>query len=140
MAVASLYNESLLNLATGTYDPVNLRVALLTSATFDPLDLFFADISASEIAAVNGYTAGGTPIPGANYAIDGVDGAKLDGGDVSWTAVGGPISATHAVIYDLTSDSLLLFIDFEGTESAPPDTEFLIVWDSSGIINFAKAV
>jgi len=80
-----------------------LKLALLSSAyvpdTATDGDAVWADISTHEIAAGNGYTAGGATLAAvAKTAIEG--GFKLASDSVVWTATGGPIPAwRYGVLY-----------------------------------------
>lgn len=81
----------------------NFRVALLTSA-YTPAaatDEVYADVSANEIAAGNGYTAGGGTLTG--VALTQAAGiVKFTSAAFVWTAAGGSIPAwRRAVIYYL---------------------------------------
>lgn len=82
---------------------VTLKLALLTSA-YTPNaatngDAVWADVSAHEISAGNGYTAGGAALGSvAKAAISG--GFKLGSDNVVWTAIVGSIPAwRYAVLY-----------------------------------------
>lgn len=82
----------------------NLRMALVNGAggTLNAATTglsVWADISASEIAAGNGYSAGGAALTG-TLADTGAGGWKLSTGNPSWTASGGSIpSWRFAVLY-----------------------------------------
>lgn len=99
--------EGVHNLAGDT-----LKVALTDTAPSKASDSTFADIT--EIAAGNGYTAGGvTATVDASTQAGGVYTLTLSG--VSWTASGGDIAShRYAVLYNDTaaSDNLIAYADF----------------------------
>lgn len=82
---------------------VTVKVALISSAWTPDASVtgnsVFADMSANEIAAANGYTAGGQALTSmAKTAIAG--GFKFSSANPSWTAAGGSIAAfRYAVFY-----------------------------------------
>lgn len=113
MAIVTLFQafaeaaaEGVHNLASDT-----LKVALTNTAPSASADTVFADIT--EIAAGNGYTAGGVTAT--------VDSSTLSGGvytltlsNVSWTASGGDIATNrYPVLYNDTAASkpLIAFAD-----------------------------
>lgn len=87
----------------------------------------FADIGANEIAAGNGYAAGGAALAG-KALVDIALGSKFGSNNVSWTAAGGAIPAwRYAVFYvdgalwGLASPLLGYFVG----DSAPADVPAL---------------
>jgi hypothetical protein len=135
----SLYNHTAKRFADGanavgdTY-----KVKLLTAATFDATHTTLAATGGTEVANANGYTTGGETL--ANVAVTTVttNGAKFDADDVTWTASGGAIAAEFAIIYNDTDadDPPVAFIDFDGSQSAGDGTDFIIVWNASGIFTW----
>lgn len=99
--------EGVHNLASDT-----LKVALTNTAPSASTDDEFADIT--EIAAGNGYTAGGVTATVDTSALSaGVYTLTLSG--VTWTASGGDIAANrYAVLYNdtATNDELIAYADF----------------------------
>ncbi len=99
-------NKAKLNFfnATDTLNPANtFKLALLTSAwtpdNGDTGNEVFADVSANEIAAGNGYTAGGAALSSISVTQAGGT-VKFTSGAVQWTAAGGNIPAwRRGVIY-----------------------------------------
>ncbi len=95
---------------------------ILMSDTFvfnpDSHDIY-TDVSASELATANGYTAGGVILSGVAVVQDDVnDRASITWANVSWTASGGDIGPTSgAIIYDSTvvDSPLVGYIDFGGS-------------------------
>lgn len=82
----------------------DVRMALVTSAFTPDIDestgdYLWADASGSEIAAGNGYTAGGQAL--ANDVVTAIaNGFKYESDNVIWTASGGNIPAwRYAVMY-----------------------------------------
>ena len=140
MAVTiSLYDHTAKRFAEGENaagDDYN--VMLCTAATFDATDAILSDITKTEVADGDGYTTGGVLLTGVAVTTVGTNGAKFDADDATWTAAGGPITASYAILYNATdTDSPpVAFIDFDGSESAGDTTDFLIVWDSNGIFTW----
>jgi hypothetical protein len=140
MAVTvSLYNHTAARFGSGanavgdTY-----KVMLCTAATFDATNTTLAGITKTEVANANGYTTGGATL--ANVAVTTVttNDAKFDADDASWSASGGSITASYAILYNDTDtdDPPVAFIDFGTSESAGAGTNFLIVWNASGIFTW----
>lgn len=140
MAVTvSLYNHTAARFASGanavgdTY-----KVMLCTAATFNAANTTLAGITKTEVANANGYTTGGATL--ANVAVTTVttNDAKFDADDASWSASGGSITASYAILYNDTDtdDPPVAFIDFGTSESAGTGTNFLIVWNASGIFTW----
>lgn len=140
MAVTiSLYNHTAAKFADGSFAVGDTyKVMLCTAATFTAADTTLAGITKTEHSNANGYTTGGATL--ANVAVTTVttNDAKFDANDVTWTASGGPITASYAIIYNDTdtNDPPLAFIDFGGSESAGDGTDFKLVWNASGIFTW----
>lgn len=143
MAVTiSLYNHTAKLFAEGSNAAADTyKVKLYSAATFDATDTTLTDVGGTEATAGTGYTAGGETL--ANVAVTTVttNDAKFDADDVTWTASGGSITASYAVIYNDadTDDPPLAFIDFDGSQSAGDGTDFKIVWNANGIFTFTVA-
>jgi hypothetical protein len=143
MAVTvSLYNHTAKRFAEGSNASGDTyKVMLCTAATFTAADTTLAGITKTEVANANGYTTGGATL--ANVAVTTVttNDAKFDADDASWTASGGSITASYAILYNDTdaNDPPVAFIDFGGSESAGDTTDFRIVWNASGIFTFTVA-
>ena len=107
-------------LATGAVDFLNdtFKIALMGSGFIFNKDTHhgYTDISASELANGNGYTAGGATLAGVSVIEDDVDDrAEITWNNPSWTAAGGPIGpAAGAAIYDDThvDKPIVGYIDF----------------------------
>lgn len=81
-----------------------LKAALVTSAyTPDATNAghaLWSEVSANEIAAGNGYTAGGLTLTGVTVTANSTDGWKITWADPTWTASGGNIPAwRYLVVY-----------------------------------------
>jgi len=83
----------------------------------------YADVSASEVANGNGYTTGGATLEGVAVTVSiTLDNAILSWSNTEWTASGGSIVASGAIIYDDSTtivaddyaDAILSYIDFSG--------------------------
>lgn len=112
-----LYNTAKKNIASRvaaeTVDWVGdtVKLALFTSAsncaTLTNVD--FADLT-NEVAAVNGYVAGGVAITGKALTLVG-DNIQFQGSKASFTAAGGSITARFAVLYsDTPTNKTLLSV------------------------------
>lgn len=140
MAVTvSLYNHAAKLFADGSNAAADTyKVLLATAATFDATDTTLAGVTYTEVAQANGYTTGGASL--ANVAVTTVttNDASFDADDITWTASGGSITASYAILYNDTDagDPPLAFIDFGQSESAGDGTDFKIVWNSSGIFTW----
>lgn len=124
------------NLVSDTY-----KLKLYTSATFDATNTTLAGITGTEASTGTGYSAGGATISNVTVSTVTTNDAKFDADDVVWTASGGSITASYAVIYNSTDANSppLAFIDFGGSQSAGDTTDFKVVWDASGIFTFTVA-
>jgi hypothetical protein len=138
----SLYNHTAARFASGanavgdTY-----KVKLLTAATFDATHTTLTATGGAEATTGTGYTAGGATLSNVAVTTVTTNDAKFDADDASWTASGGPIAAEFAIIYNDTDadDPPVAFIDFDGSQSAGDGTDFLIVWNASGIFTWTVA-
>lgn len=75
---------------------------MLTNAAPVATNSLLADLT--EIAAGNGYTAGGTALPAGTYSQTGGTATLAAGGNVSFQATGGTIGPfRYAVIYNATA-------------------------------------
>lgn len=143
MAVSiSLYNHTAKLFADGSLAVGDTyKVKLLSAATFDATHTTLAATGGTEATSGTGYTSGGQAL--ANVAVTTVttNDAKFDADDLTWTASGGSITASYAIIYNDTDadDPPIAFIDFDGSQSAGDGTDFKIVWNASGIFTFTVA-
>lgn len=138
----SLYNHTSRLFANGSNIPADTyKLKLYTAATFNAADTTLAGITGTEAATGTGYTAGGQALTGVAVTTVTTNDAKFDADDVVWTASGGSITASYAVLYNDTdaNDPPLAFIDFGGSQSAGDTTNFKVVWNASGILTFTVA-
>ena len=140
MAVTvSLYNHTAARFASGanavgdTY-----KVMLCTAATFNAANTTLAGITKTEVASGTGYTTGGATLSNVAVTTVTTNDAKLDADDVTWSASSGAIAASFAILYNDTDadDPPVAFIDFDGSQSAADGTDFLLVWNASGIFTW----
>ncbi len=143
MAVTiSLYNHTAKLFADGSNAVADTyKLKLYSSATFTASDTTLAGITGTEATTGTGYTAGGQALSGVAVTTTNTNDAKFDANDVVWTASGGSITASYAVIYNDTdlNDPPIAFIDFGGSQSAGDTTDFKVVWNASGIFTFTVA-
>lgn len=143
MAVTiSLYNHTAARFADGSNAVGDTyKVKLLTAATFDATHTTLAGTGGTEATTGTGYTAGGAALTGVAVTTVTTNDAKFDANDASWTASGGAITASYAILYNDTdaNDPPVAFIDFGASESAGDGTDFKIVWNASGIFTFTVA-
>lgn len=138
-ATISLYNQTAQLFASGQNLTTDVyKVMLCTSATFDATNQTLASVTKTETTEANGYSSGGSSLSGVTVSTVTTNDARFDAADVSWTASGGAIAASYAILYNDTSadDRVLAFIDFGGSQSAGDGTDFLIVWNSNGIFTW----
>jgi hypothetical protein len=105
------------------------KLALIkVGATVGKIDTYSA-LGANEVAAGNGYTAGGIALSGYTAAsTDGV--ASVDFADAVWPTSN--ISADGAVLYDSTTGKVLEVIDFGATITSNGG-DFTVNIPSSGV-------
>lgn len=142
MTLVRIYNHTARRFANGSNalgDPYRLK--LLTAATFDASHETLTATGGTEVANGNGYTTGGALLSGVTVTTVTTNDAMFDANDVTWTASGGAITAGFAILYNNTDtdDPPVLFIDFEGSQTAGDGTEFRVVWNASGIVTFTVA-
>jgi hypothetical protein len=111
---------------------------LCTAATFNASNTTLAGITKTEVANGDGYTTGGAALTNVAVTTVTTNDAKFDADDVTWTASGGPITASFGILYNDTdaNDPPVAFIDFDGSQTAGDATDFLIVWNASGIFTW----
>jgi hypothetical protein len=135
----SLYNHTATRFADGSNAVGDTyKVKLLTAATFNATHTTLSATGGTEVANANGYTTGGATLSGVAVTTVTTNDAKFDATDVTWTASGGAITASYAILYNDTDtdDPPVAFIDFGGSESAGDATDFKIVWNASGIFTW----
>lgn len=136
-ATISLYNHTARRFFDGSNSPTDTyKVRLLTAATFNAAHATLAATGGTEVANSNGYTTGGATLTGVAVSTVTTNDAMFDANDASWTAAGGPITASFGILYNDTDadDPPLAFIDFDGSQTAADGTDFKIIWNASGIV------
>jgi hypothetical protein len=139
MAVTSVfYNVFLRDLGNGTHDmDTHTFKAMLLQNTyvFNAAHSVLADVSAFEIAAGNGYTAGGETLLGVTYVLTGAV-VKFDANDVIWTA--GPAAMATSKFVVIYNDSvvaplkpLLGVVDMDGNKTPAAGDSLTIQWDAA---------
>jgi hypothetical protein len=140
MAVSiTLYNHTAKLFADGSLAVGDTyKVKLLSAATFDATHTTLAATGGTEATGGTGYTAGGQALANVSVTTVTTNDAKFDADDLTWTASGGSITASYAIIYNDTDadDPPIAFVDFDGSQSAGDGTDFKIVWNASGIFTF----
>ena len=118
----------------------SMKIALM-KPTYVPnpdTQKFWADVSAQELAAGAGYTAGGITLATKSQAYNAAtDRTDLKAADVSW-GPGATFDAAFAVIYDAQSGvaatmPLWSLVDFQGTKSVAAGV-FTISWAVAGVL------
>jgi len=135
----SLYNHTALRFANGANSASDsYRLMLCTSATFNATNTTLASITKTQVANGTGYSAPGALLSGVAINTVNTNDAAFVANDVTWAASGGSISASYAILYNDTDtdDPPVLFIDFGGTKTASSGSNFLVTWNSSGIVKF----
>ena len=138
----SLYNHTAAKFADGSFAAADTyKVKLLTAATFNATHTTLAGTGGTESTTATGYTAGGQALASVAVTTVTTNDAKFDATDLTWTASGGAIVASYAILYNDTDvdDPPVAFIDFGGSESAGDGTDFIIVWNASGIFTWTVA-
>lgn len=135
----SLYNHTSARFASGANaESDTYKVKLLSAATFDATHTTLTATGGTEATTGTGYTAGGATLSNVAVTTVTTNDAKFDADDVTWTASGGSIAASYAILYNDTDadDPPIAFIDFDGSQSATDGANFKIVWNSNGIFTF----
>lgn len=136
----SLYNHTAKRFAEGSNASTDTyKVLLATAATFDPAVTALVSVTATEVADGNGYAAGGATLSNVAVTTADTNGAAFSADNVTWSASGGPIAASYAIIYNDSdaNKAPLAFIDFDGEESAGDGTDFLMIWNTAGIFTWS---
>jgi len=134
------YNSFYKDIADGTIDldTDTIKVMLTTSDYTPDASHDFKDDITNEVSGT-GYTAGGATLQNASVTLDGSE-SKFDADDVTWSS--STITARYAVMYKSTGDDatspLIACWDF-GSDKSSSNSDFTIVWDSSGILRFKAA-
>jgi hypothetical protein len=142
MAVTiSLYNHTASKFADGSFAvgdtyTINLYTVLSFDATATTKAA--AESGATQVSTAFGYTQDAKNLASVAVSVVTTNDAKFDAADVQWTASGGAIAASKALIYNNTdaNDPPVAYIDLDGSQSAGDGTTFNIVWSASGIVTF----
>ncbi len=133
----TMYNIAKQKFGDGTldWDTQTFKAALLTGHVFDVGNNDFSvDIQPEEISGT-GYTAGGATMTNSAPTIDTVnDWAVYDAADVTWAT--STLSATAAVVYEVSTDYPICYIDFGSTKTSS-SSNFTISWDTGGVFKLA---
>ena len=142
MAVTiSLYNHTSKRFADGSNAVGDTyKLMLCSAATFTAADTTLAGITKTEVSG-NGYTAGGNALTNVAVTTVTTNNAKFDADDVTFTASGGSIAASYAILYNSTDANSppVAFVDFGGTQTAGTGTDLKVIWDAAGILTFTVA-
>lgn len=138
----SLYNHTLKRFAAGeNVAGDSYLVNLYTAATFDATATTkaAAESGATQVSTANGYTQNAMTL--SNVVIEVVDtnDARFKADTTEWTASGGSITASYAIVYNDTdaNDPPVAFINFDGSQSAGDGTKFRLVWNATnGIVKW----
>jgi hypothetical protein len=138
VATYSVYNNAVRSLLNGTVTPSTFTVRLYSAFTFNPATALVTGITATELPTQFGYTAGGLAVPNVVYNISDTNGCTIIGDNVLWTATGGDLTASFALV--LSGSAPIGFMDFQGPKVAPSGTAFVIAWPTQGIMKFGPVV
>jgi hypothetical protein len=92
----------------------------------------YADVSTSELATANGYTAGGATLAGVVVTEDDTDDrTEITWNNAVWSIVTAAVTASGAIIYDdtvaaPTVDPIVGYIDFGGDQTCAVGGTFTI--------------
>ena len=140
-ATISLYNHTASKFADGSFIAGDTyKINLYTTLTFDATATTkaAAESGATQVSTAFGYTQDTKTLAGVATSVATTNDAKFDADDVTWSASGGSITASKALIYNDTdtNDPPVAYIDFDGSQSAGTGTDFVITWNASGIVTF----
>lgn len=119
------------------WDADTIKVSLHASTYSPDVDAHDYWNDTSGETSGTGYTTGGLSITTSAVAIDTANNeVELDATDASWTS--STFSTAKAVVYkdaagDSTTDPLMSYVDFGGTESVSSGT-FTLQFDASGVM------
>jgi len=125
MAVSALYTEGKVGMLSGT---VNLPTNTIKAALIDTGTYTFS-------AAHTGY-ASLSGVVGTDITLGSktVTGGTFDAADGTWTTVSGN-SAEAIVIYQVSPDLLLAYLDDSAISVTPNGNDINVTWDGSGIFS-----
>lgn len=145
VATISLYNHTRLRFVNGANAEADVyKIALYTTLPFDATATTkaAAETGATQVTTGNGYTQDDKALANVAFSIFNTNGAKVDADNVAWTAAGGPITASKALIYNDTDVGKppVAYIDFGEELSAGDGTDFLVNFATDGIVTFTAPV
>jgi hypothetical protein len=117
------------------FDANAFKVALMGAGFVFDVDAHqnWSDVSAAELAAGNGYAAGGQALAGVAVTQDNAnDRARVTWSNPSWNAVAGAIGpSSGAIIYKNTgvpgTSTIVGYLDFGGNQTAQNGAPFTIL-------------
>lgn len=143
MADFKIFDEFLKNIGNGTIDldTHTFKAMLSNVAPVQDTDDTKSDLV--EIAAGNGYVAGGVTLAGVTYVETGAGTAiwRWNANDFSWIAAGGNIAQfRYIIIYDDTaaSDELVGFWDYGSAVDLVSGNTFLVDIQANGIFEVTR--
>jgi len=118
------------------FDNDTVKVALVTNAYTPDIDAhdYWDDVSANELAAGDGYTAGGATIANPTFTLDTAnDQVKFDMDDITWTFTATK-SFRYAVMYkDTGVASTSVLIAYADLGDTSLDGTFTLQMDADGV-------
>jgi hypothetical protein len=140
MAVTvSLYNHTARRFADGSNSPEDTYfIILCTASDFDAVNETISQVNHTELEEANGYLTGGLELTSVAVLTTTTNDAKFTANNLTWSATGGDIVASSAILFNGTDGSTppLLHIDFGEEITVLDGTDFRIVWNTNGIISF----
>lgn len=136
--IAYAYNNVAKRIIEGSIDWPNLKLMLLNDdAAFDASHTTIegpAGVSNVNEVHGNGWAEGGEDVA-MSFSVTTTNDGKADTPDVVVTAVGGPIAAYGAVLYDDTdvADAPIFFFDFQGLQTANEGADFKVIINTNGV-------
>lgn len=134
-----VYNHTLRRFSDAANAPGDTyKLMLCTSATFNAANETLASITKTEVANGNGYTTGGKALTNVAVTTVATSGSRFTADDVLWTASGGPITASKAILFNDTDtdDPPVAMIDFGESKTALDTLDFLVAWSPNGIFRW----
>lgn len=118
------------------FDSDTLKLALSNTLPTASSDATWGDVSASEIASGNGYTAAGQTMTSVTWSKSGAV-STLDMADVTITASGGSIGPfQYMILYNdtATGDALIGFYTLSASTTIADGDSFTLQIDSTGVL------
>jgi len=139
VATATLYNHTRARFLDGTFKVGDTyRISLYSSLEFnaEAITKAQAEEGGVQLPTANGYVQEGQALTGVAVSIVNTNEAKLSANNPSWTASGGALVASDALVFNDThpSDAPVLHIRFDSPVAANDGEPLVIPWSSEGII------